>query len=254
MKTLYRLRDWSLRKANFNVVLSNEMQTLLEQRAIASKHFVVVPNWADPDQIRPLAHSENPLREQWGLVNKFVVGYSGNMGIAHDLDTIVEAATLLRDRTDIVFVMIGSGFRKNFMIVDVQARNLERSVLFKPYQPRSQLMHSLGVADIHIVSLRPSMEGLVVPSKFYGVCAAGRPVLYLGDSNGYIGRKINSVGCGQVISEGGHELATAIKQYTQAPERSIAEGAAARLHIGEKHSVVTAAQTWMHAFNNTVRQ
>ncbi len=249
---IYKLRDWSIRQANFTVVLSDEMKQLVHDRDIPNEKLMVVPNWADDARIQPLSNTQNTLRTQWGLQNKFVVGYSGNMGIAHDLDIIVEAARILKDRDDIVFLMIGNGFRKNFMIVDVQEQGLEHMVMFKPYQPRDQLSYSLGCADVQLVSLRPAMEGLIVPSKFYGVCAAGRPVIYLGLEESYIGRTIAQTGCGSVVSEAGEALAKTVLAYAQDPARRQAEGIAARTQVAEKNTVTDAARKWREKFDSTI--
>lgn len=248
MGSLYQMRDWSLRHSAFSVVLSSEMRALISQRGIPESKLTVIPNWSNPEKITPKPHSENPLRSQWNLGNRFVVGYSGNMGIAHDLDTIVEAATLLKDVADITFLMIGNGFRKNFMIVDVQKRGLEQTVIFKPYQPRDQLSLSLGCADVHLVSLRPEMEGLIVPSKFYGVCAAGRPVIYLGSRHSAIGRSININKCGAVVSDGGAELAKVIEHYAQNPDICREQGQRARARVAEIDTVVSASRKWQQLF------
>lgn len=250
MGSLYRMRDWSLKHSAFNVVLSAEMQSLISQRGIPEANLAVIPNWSNVEEITPKPHHENPLRSQWNLENCFVVGYSGNMGIAHDLDTIVEAATLLKDVAGITFLMVGEGFRKNFMVVDVETRGLEDTVIFKPYQPRDQLSLSLGCADVHLVSLRPEMEGLIVPSKFYGVCAAGRPVIYLGLKESAIGRSVNTHQCGAVVSNGGAELAKVIEHYAQNPANCAEQGQRARQRIAEKDTVVTACRKWQQLFQS----
>ena len=248
MGSLSRLRDWSLKHSRFNVVLSEEMKDHIAKCGLSRNNLVTVPNWADVSQVQPLSHCDNPLRSEWCLAERFVVGYSGNMGIAHDLDAIVDAAIELRDCPEVIFLMIGGGFRKNFMIVDVQRHELEDKVIFKPYQPREALSRSLGCADVHIVSLRPAMEGLIVPSKFYGVCAAGRPTLYLGTENSAIARIINKNMCGTTVSGGGAELAGTIRQYLGDSERCQLEGYNARMHIAEKHTVNTAAAYWQALF------
>ena len=244
MRLLYYLRDRSLNWSDFNVVLSKEMKTLLVERGIVAEKLQIIPNWSDPEAIKPLAISDNPKRQQWGLENKFVVGYSGNMGIAHDLDTIVEAASLLKEESNLVFLMIGAGFRKNFMIVEVEKRGLTDSIIFKPYQPRKELSESLGCADVHLVSLRPNMEGLIVPSKFYGVCAAGKPVIYLGSSESYIGRTIRQHNCGIVVEGDGQQLAAAILNYARNPDLVREQGASARQNIGETTTVENASNHW----------
>ena len=102
-----------------------------------------------------------------GLLNKF--------GRAHKIDTLLAASELLRHNPRIVFAFIGGGHRMDELARIVQARGLDPTFRFIPYQDRTLLKHSLSVADIHWISLKPAVEGMIVPSKFYGIAAAGRP-------------------------------------------------------------------------------
>jgi glycosyltransferase involved in cell wall biosynthesis len=135
------------------------------------------------------------------LRDKFVVGYSGNMGRAHEFATLLDAAHRLRDDSDIMFVFIGAGAQRAAIEEEVKRRGLT-NVLFQPYQPRERLALSLSVPDLHIISLRPQLEGLIVPSKFYGIAAAGRPTLFIGDADGEIPRILNAYQCGATVSIG----------------------------------------------------
>jgi colanic acid biosynthesis glycosyl transferase WcaI len=148
----------------------------------------MIPNWSDDDAISPVAPRDNPLRQQWQLENKFVVGYSGNLGRAHDCDTILAAAERLHAMTNIVFVCIGSGHLMKELAEQVRQRGL-RNFLFLPYQDETMLKFSLGVADVHWLSLKPAVEGLIVPSKFYAIAAAGRPIIAICSKDGEIARR-----------------------------------------------------------------
>ncbi len=193
-------RDRSLKVASRNVVLSHSMQDRLAARITEAKTIVVIQNWADGSALRPIRPDLNPLRAEWGLEDKFVVGYSGNMGRAHEFQTIIDAAVALREQRDIVFLFIGGGAQQA-RLAEVAAQR-QINALFKPYQPRAMLAQSLGVADVHLVSLRPALEGLVVPSKFYGITAVGRPAIFIGDKEGDIGKIIGTATCGFTVREG----------------------------------------------------
>lgn len=183
-------RNWSLRVASANIVLGERMADVLRHLPAGHKlHVVVIHNWADGSVIAPVRHSDNPLRREWSLQGHFVIGYSGNMGRAHDLGAILEAAVRLRDDPRFLFLFIGSGALKTLLSDEVRQRHLG-NVVFKPYQPRDQLALSLGASDVHVVSLKQSLEGYVVPSKYYGIAAAGRPVVNVGDANGEIAQII----------------------------------------------------------------
>jgi glycosyltransferase involved in cell wall biosynthesis len=175
-RALRRLRDWSLRRARANVVLGDLM-------AARVPNAVVIHNWADAG-LQPIAHDQSP----------FAVGYSGNLGRAHEFETILAATRLL---PDIRFVFTGGGAQ-----LDAVQRAAGENVEFRGYAPREQLSASLSSVDAHLVSLQPSLEGLIVPSKFYGILAVARPVLFIGARDGELARLIDAHRCGFVVEPG----------------------------------------------------
>lgn len=191
--TLKRLRDRSLTAATANVAIGQQMRNILLASGSPADRTHIIPNWADGSAIYPVAHEQNPLRQAWELQGQFVVGYSGNMGRAHEFDTILDAAEQLLDQPDISFLFIGAGAKKPHVESEVSRRRLT-NVVFKPYQPRDKLHLSLSCPDAHIAVLRPEFEGLVLPSKVYGILAAGRPLLFIGDPNGEIANELVSSG------------------------------------------------------------
>ncbi len=103
------IRDRSLRAADLNVVIGDLMRATLIARGVSIERIAVIPNWADDGAIFPVSHEHNRLRKEWGLDNKFVVGYSGNLGRAHDYQTLLRTAELLRHEHHIIFLIIGGG-------------------------------------------------------------------------------------------------------------------------------------------------
>lgn len=192
---LIYLRNISLKTAKMNVVIGETMKERLLAQGVSNNNIIIVDNWSDGSAIKPVVRANNSLRKDWQLSNEFVVGYSGNMGRAHEFDTILGAVEELNDSANIKFIFIGGGAKKSWLEEQVKSRHLN-NVIFKPYQERSQLMHSLCVPDIHLISLYPTLEGLIVPSKFYGIAAAGRPVIFLGSKDGEIARKLTDSNCG----------------------------------------------------------
>ena len=183
------------------------------------ERVAVIPNWTDDEDIQPLPVEQCRLRRAWGLSgDDFVVGYSGNLGRAHEIETLLAAARLLRDRTDIRFLFIGSGHYSEGLGKAAEAEGLT-AFLFKPYQPKERLSQALAVANVHWVSLRPEMEGLVLPSKVYGIAAAARPMITVTDLDSELASLVRSHGCGVAIAPGdGEGLARAIT--TLAADRS----------------------------------
>ena len=174
-----------------------------------------------------MALADNPLRREWNLADKFVLGYSGNLGRAHEFETVLAAAERLRDESRIAFLMIGGGKRFEELAAAVQARGIAGSFRFLPYQARTLLSYSLGAADAHWVSLDPRLEGLMVPSKFYGIAAAGKPIIVIGDPNGELARLVQRHDCGFAIAPGESEtLAATLRRLSEAPQHGFGNGRA----------------------------
>ncbi|MDX1434803.1 MAG: glycosyltransferase family 4 protein [Gammaproteobacteria bacterium] len=244
---LTRLRDWSLGVAHTNVAIGEGMAARLAALGATSARVRVIHNWCDGAEVRPRALAHHPLRKAWGLEGRFVVAYSGNMGYAHEFDTLLDAAARLADDARVVFVLIGDGVRRG----DIERRVAERglgNVVFKPYQPRARLGDSLTAADVHVVSLRPQMEGLMVPSKFYGIAAAGRGVLHVGDRGGELARLVETARCGVAVAAGdGAALAACIRDLAGDPERVHALGEAARALFERRFDRSLAMSAWRAA-------
>ena len=184
---LLRLRDASLRAADANVVVGERMAEMTRARGIAPERIHVIPNWCDDENIQPIAAADNPLRRDWGLADRFVVGYSGNLGRGHEFQTVLAAAEHLRhDDQRLCFLFIGGGKKFAELADAVRERGLDQVFRFLPYQERGLLRLSLGVADVHLMSLKPELEGLIVPSKLYGIAAAGRPIIAIAAPDGEI--------------------------------------------------------------------
>jgi colanic acid biosynthesis glycosyl transferase WcaI len=209
------LRDRSLKTAAANVVLGDHMADKVASRGISKDRIHVIANWSEDEKIAPIAASDNPLRREWGLENKFVVGYSGNLGRAHEFDTVLGAAECLQGNSDIVFLCIGGGHLLNLLTKRVQERSLG-NFRFMDYQDQAILKFSLCVPDVHWISLKPELEGLIVPSKVYGIAAAGRPVIAICAENGEIARMVEQHQCGVFIEPGKAEaLANSILQLSK---------------------------------------
>lgn len=226
---LRRLRNFSLTLARTNVVLSEGMASRLRAEGVAPDKIDVIHNWSPVEPEAPSARiAANPLREEWGLGQKFVVGYSGNFGRAHDFATVLDAAAALRDLPDIHFLFVGDGAQRAWVEARVAALGLS-NVGFRPYQPLDRLALSLSVPDVHLVSLKPELEGLIVPSKFYSVLAAGRPVFFVGDARGELARRIEEADCGRVFPVGAHaEFAATIRDLAARPAEVAEMGKRAR--------------------------
>lgn len=177
-RLLRSLSTWALRRQNDVVAVGRCMRERLVARGIDAARIEVIPNWScltppAPDEVAA-------MRKRLGWENKFVALYSGNIGLAHDFETLSAAAKMVAgSKVSMVFAGEGAGLdrlRKN-------AEHLEH-VTFLPPQAKEHLSAFLAAADIHLVCVRSGLKGLVVPSKVYGSVAVGRPVLYVGEEGG----------------------------------------------------------------------
>jgi glycosyltransferase involved in cell wall biosynthesis len=199
LRVLGGLVGFYLRRADRVVAVGDRMAGRLEAKGVRRERIRVIENWVDTDAIRPVAR---PTRwaERHGLAGRFVVMHSGNVGYAQDLDTLVEAAFRLAEVERLATVVIGQGAR--LAAVEELAARLGAPVRFLPYQPAELLSESLSSADVHVVGLARGLAGYVVPSRLYGVLAAGRPVIAAADDDAETAQLVRSVGCGVVVPPG----------------------------------------------------
>jgi glycosyltransferase involved in cell wall biosynthesis len=240
-QVLFRLRDVSLRAAAANVVVSQRMAEKVRSRGIASERIHVIHNWCNDEEICPIHSIDNPLRQRWGLEDKFVVGYSGNLGRAHEFDTVLAAAARLANDSRVVFLVIGGGHRFRELARCVKERTLDHLFRFIPYQERALLRYSLAVPDVHWISLKPELEGIVMPSKFYGIVAAGRPVIAITAKDGELAHLVRQHDCGFVIEPGNADaLADALMHLSTDTKCLAAMGLRARkmleAHFARQHA------------------
>ncbi len=207
------LNRWSLDYLEQVVVLSNSMRQYLEiSYPEAAKKTIVITNWEDPEEIFPFS-KDNPWSRVSGYHGKFVVLYSGNIGLFQDFDPVVEAAELLRENNEIIFLLVGEGGNKKRLQEIVRQKQLP-NVDFMSYVARADYNKLLATADCHLVSLKPGMESFGFPGKVYSSLASGRPIIAITERTGELGRLIleNETG---MVAESGAELATAVKNLKQ---------------------------------------
>lgn len=243
-RLLLRVRDLCLGAADANVALGASMAEVLAGRGLDPRRIAIIPNWADGSQVEPVDAERNGLRRACGLEGRFVVGYSGNLGRAHEFDTLLGAAQLLAEDPRIRFVVIGGGAKLPALRAAAAARGLP-NIAFMPYQPRDRLRESLTLPDVHIVSLLPAVEGLIVPSKIYGVLAAGRPMIFVGSAGGEAARIIGEFRCGSRVGVGDAAgLAARIRQLADDPARAQGQGRAARYAFDHAFDFRAACRKW----------
>lgn len=243
-KFLIKLRNLSLVNSDLNVVIGYRVKEKLTGEGMPVNKIHVIHNWADGSAIQPLSPQNNPLFEQWKLTGKFIVAHSGNLGRVHDYETVINAAEKLQHDKDIVFLFIGGGIKLEKLTQEVFARGL-RNFVFKNYQPRESLHYSFGIADVHMVILNKNMQGLIVPSKYYGIAAAGKPSIFIGNPDDEIPGIINSTASGLTVDQGdANKLAELILRFKNDADLRKNMGMNARVVFDERFSANMALNEW----------
>ncbi len=193
------ISDRVYRAADRVVVLGPYMADRIAAKGVRPNRIKTIPVWSRGDEIYPWAEprESHPLRKSLGLGSKFIAMYSGNMGLAHSFDDLMTAAVRLREREDIVFLFVGDGPRKAEILKAKSEADLGNVILLD-YFPREQLHLSLSLADVHLMSMRREMIGIVVPCKLYGAMASARPSLFVGPEHCETADTIREAACGFV--------------------------------------------------------
>jgi glycosyltransferase involved in cell wall biosynthesis len=252
-------RRWARRNlrsfegADIVFTLSDNMKTALRPYFFSEKTWakksVVIPNWADTNLIKPIPKLENKFLKANDLLEKFVVLYSGNMGVTHPLETLLNVAERLRQQRDIVFVFIGDGAKRPDLERRAQAQQLD-NVRFLPYQPFDQLSHSLSAADLNVIALDKAAASASVPSKTYYALAAGCALLAITEPTSEVSQLIEEHQLGAHFTQ---EQAADIARYIQTAQADPARLAATRQRAAQAAQQFTPrnaayyADHWPHA-------
>lgn len=174
--------------------LSDQMKDSISHNGIPENKISVIPNWSDGDIIYPKKSSE--LRNQLRLESKFLITYSGNIGLSQGLEKIIQIADQIKEiNHEIHFLIIGNGANLPFIRKMAEEKQLT-NITFLPFQPKEELCDSLNCADLHIVPMAENMAKYLMPSKIYGIMAAGKPFLAIVDEGTEIYKLINETECG----------------------------------------------------------
>ena len=228
-RTLDRVNRYLLREADIVVALGDRMRRrLVEEKGADPSRVHVIHNWADCEAITP-GGKDNAFARAHGLVDRFVVMHSGNIGLSQNLDVLVAAAGRLQSKDRLVMAIVGDGAKREALQQAVASRGVS-NVRFFPNQPKSLLAESFATADAFLVSLKPGIEGYIVPSKLYGILAAGRPFIAAVDPSCEVAVIARDYDCGLAAAAGDPEaLAAAIAAMYDDPAATRAMGQRARV-------------------------
>ena len=227
------MEKWIYRHADTIIVISDGFRQNLLVKGVLGSKIRVVPNWADPDFVRP-GPGDPSLRESWGK-DKFIVAYSGGLTHNSNLECVIQALDLLR-LEPFRLVIIGEGVKKQRLEEDVQVRGLD-NVVFRPFEPLERYPTVLRSADMNLVTLDSSAAVASVPSKIFKMMASGRPVLAVAPPQSEIARVVKSANCGICVESGDpKDLAEALR-YAYAHREEIDQmGMRGRKYLEEHFS------------------
>ena len=219
------------------IALGECMKSRLVASGVDARKIAIAQNWADGDAIRPVQRPHT---------NQLVLLYSGNFGLAHDLGTIAGAITRLRGDPRFRFLFAGGGGRREELARLVETHKLD-SVSLLPYAPREDLARSLSAGDIGLVTQLDASCGTVVPSKIYGILAAGRPVLFIGPAEATPALIIRQFQCGWHVRCGDVDgLTTLLNRLIEDPAAVEEAGSRARRALLQNFNLALGVERIIH--------
>jgi colanic acid biosynthesis glycosyl transferase WcaI len=197
IRLLYKIENYIYERASLVSTISGGMRRKIISKGINPGKVFFFPNWVNTDFIRQWERN-NIFRKNNGLGSKFLVVYSGNIGIKQGLDTILDVANRTRDMDDIVYLVVGDGAYKENLFRKNKKMALN-NVKFLPVQPRDMLPYLLSAADISLVPQQKTVTDIVMPSKLIDILASGRPVIAGAKPGSEVYNVIKNYGCGIVV-------------------------------------------------------
>jgi colanic acid biosynthesis glycosyl transferase WcaI len=200
-KILYKIGIYIIKNSKLIIALDKYMAEYIVKKCGNNQNIKIIPVWPIMNEVYSGKRLDNPFRKQNNFNNKIVIMYSGNHAVVHPLNTILEAAKLLRYDDRFLFVFIGGGVRKED-VVKFNEENKLRNIISLPYQNRDNIHLSLGSADIHIVIHGNGCTGFTHPSKIYGAMFIGKPILYVGPSQSHITDILDNINGNILVKHG----------------------------------------------------
>ncbi len=246
------------RHASYVVVIGRCMEEVIRRKTVSIPRFDQkkirrTHIWCDNASMPQPAEEQRTFRQQWNLSDQLVLGYLGNMGRFHDIETIMHAAEMLRDRHDIVFLFVGEGHKKGWAIQHAERMQLS-NCRFHTYVAREELAALFSTADVGLVSLAAKQEGLSVPSKAIALMAAALPVLAVMNSKSEIARILDEEDCGLRVEPGDPcGLRNAIVRICDDEHLRRQMGQNAHRAIRRKYSLQRAAESFEELINSLDR-
>lgn len=194
IKFFSKLERFIYRRADHISLISEGFRRNLLAKGVSPGKLSVTPVWADPDIVHPMSE-ENEFRRENGLNGKFVILYAGALGHTSALEDVVSAAELLKDVTEVCFVIVGEGIKKKSLMKYAADKRLD-NVNFLSFQPRQRFAEMLSAADLSLVTLNRNSFSSSLPSKTFNIMASARPILAVTPPESEIAQLVSEGNCG----------------------------------------------------------
>lgn len=235
IRFFYAVEKFLYRKATHISLISEGFKNILLNKGVQEEKISVTPVWAD-EKIFQNGSDPIPFRKENALQDKFIVLYSGNIGQTSNLEDVLDAASILSTRTDIHFLIVGEGLKKESLVNRAHQDRL-KNITFLPFQPRHGFADMLAAADVGLVTLNEKSSSFSLPSKIFNIMASGCPVLGITPANSEIAGLIQTHQCGINIEPGDiSRLAEVIVELTESPGLTEGYSQKARLAVKEFYS------------------
>lgn len=199
------------RKSDLVISVGRDLVETLKKRFTGEtvpKH-IMINNWINDKEVYPLGADDSGVvefKKKYGLEDKFIIMYSGNIGLYYDLEGLIKVIEKFKNSKaangqEVVFAFVGAGSVLGKLVMYKEEHKLD-NVVFIPYQDKDKLIYSLNAADVHWCVNAKGIKGVSCPSKFYGIAAAGKPVLAVLEESSEVEMIIKEVGCGLIAEPG----------------------------------------------------
>lgn len=216
LKTMMLFDKFSCRCSDLVITVGRDLVETMNMRFAGKKvpETAFINNWIDDKEIYPLPPNDKGVmefRHKYGLEDKFVIMYSGNIGLYYDLDNLmkvmekIKPGTRAADGREVAFAFVGAGSMLGNLKKYASEKRMD-NVLFIPYQDKDKLIYSLNAADVHWCVNARGIKGVSCPSKFYGIAAVAKPVLSVLENGSEVRLLIDDIRCGLSAEPGDYAM------------------------------------------------
>lgn len=258
LKILMMLDKHTCKKSSLIITVGHDMQKTLEKRFENKKipKNVVINNWIDEKEIYPLSKTDKHVlafRKKYHLTDKFVIMYSGNIGLYYDLENLISIISKFKEKKDVVFAFVGDGSVKN-NLVEICKKEKINNVVFIPYQDKKDLIYSLNAADVHLVTNSKGIKGVSVPSKIYGVLATNIPIFGILEEGSEAWNIIETSNCGVLAETGNYnQIEDCLKMILSEKENFVEKHLTGRKYLEDNFTKNKSIQLYKEILGKLVK-